>query len=119
MGVPSILNDPRLMHFADRARIDCDKLFEFACPLYWGGLRPTAEPGVRICEQCAEKVYFTSTPGQLLERTARGLCVAVMMESETPSLRDLPADEACHAPIAMGRVRALLPAPSRPDSNTD
>lgn len=108
MGLPGFLEDPRLRHFADRARIDCEKLFEYACPAYWGGLRETDDPGVRACDQCQENVYFTSTAQELLERTARGQCVAVMMESEAPSLHQVQqANESPPGIMMMGRVEPM------------
>ena len=104
MGQSAFLDDPRLRHFIDRARVDCDKLFEFACPMYWGGLQETDDPAVRHCDQCQQDVYFTSTAQELIERSSRGQCVAVMMESEVPDANDI-AEAPQRPPVMMlGRV---------------
>lgn len=111
MSLPRILQDPRLKHFAERARVDCGKLFEFACPLYWGGLQPTDDPAIRMCDQCDQKVYFTSTADEFIERAARGQCVAVLTDTETPRVDDLPPSEGGPARyVTMGQ---LIRSPSR------
>lgn len=106
MGLPAFLEDPRLRPYVDRARIDCDKLFEYACPMYWGGLRDLGVPTVRFCEQCRENVYFVSTDDELRDRAARGQCVAVMLEAELPDPSKVPTDPPMEI---MGRVAPSVP----------
>ena len=109
MSLPRILRDPRLSHFAERARVDCGKLFEYACPLYWGGLQPTDDPAVRHCDQCNENVYFTDTADEFIERASRGQCVAVLSDAEAPRVEDLP-DESQQF-LTLGRL--IRPPSSR------
>ena len=101
MGLPRVLQDPRLKHFADRARVDCDSFFEFVCPLYWGSLQKTDDPAIRVCDQCHANVYFTSTVAEFVERASRGQCVAVLTDAEAPDVDDLPGSRPL---VTMGRL---------------
>lgn len=103
--------DHRLRRFVDRARVDCEHLFEYRCPMYWGTLMRTDDREVRYCRECSHNVYLVTTESELAERARRGECVAIVTAAELPT----PA-QAVHSefpPMAVGRVapRYLGPAP--------
>jgi hypothetical protein len=56
---------------------NCSWKFKFQCPRLWGGLHPTDDPNVRVCESCLERVYLCKTEAEVLDRSKRGECVAL------------------------------------------
>ena len=85
MARPDQLADRRLRPFLDRARIDCEYVLEYRCPLYWGDLRITGDPTTRFCDQCQQNVYMVTSETEFAERVARRECIAVVMADELPT----------------------------------
>jgi hypothetical protein len=56
---------------------NCSWKFQFQCPRSWSGLRETADPNVRLCESCLEKVYLCKNEAEVLRFAAEGKCVAI------------------------------------------
>lgn len=79
------LSLPHIRPFIDRARIDCDKIFDYECPRKWGALEDTGSGTVRHCLECRQQVYLVTTPAELTERAERGECIAVILPEEIPT----------------------------------
>ncbi len=56
---------------------NCDAHFDFACPMEWGQLTPTDDPGVRACNLCDELVYYSTSISIARKHAAMNRCVAV------------------------------------------
>ncbi len=110
MARPDELSDPRLIPFIDRARIDCENMFEYRCPLYWGELDATGDEGVRHCNQCEHDVYLVTSEAELEERAERGECVAIVLPEELPAPEAVPSRLLRRARMARG-VSPRGPAP--------
>ncbi|MEM9488333.1 MAG: hypothetical protein AAGC55_04255 [Myxococcota bacterium] len=74
-----------LQSFVARARVDCDQLFDYRCPRYWGSLERVSDT-VRHCKHCDRPVYLVSDRDELQQRAERGECVAVIVADELPSM---------------------------------
>jgi hypothetical protein len=59
-------------------RIDnCTWRFKFQCPKRWEALSANRKRSdVRFCELCRQNIYRCQTDAEVVERTARGECVA-------------------------------------------
>ena len=51
--------------------------FRKRCTRRWEHLGPTAEPAVRYCEDCRQKVYHCATIVEVRNHAAFGDCIAV------------------------------------------
>jgi uncharacterized protein (TIGR02996 family) len=56
---------------------NCDAHFDFACPMEWGQLTPTDDPGVRSCKLCDEPVYYCTSIADARRQAFQKRCVAV------------------------------------------
>jgi uncharacterized protein (TIGR02996 family) len=56
---------------------NCDAHFDFACPMEWGQLAPTAVPDVRACKLCDEAVYYCRSINEARVHTTKNHCVAL------------------------------------------
>ena len=106
MAEPHELFEGWLEDFVARARIECDQLFEYRCPLSWGNLARTADPTVRHCGECQQPVYLVTSEELLIERAERGQCAAIVLLDELPGQDDETEDI---RPMMMGQL-ALLPS---------
>lgn len=95
------LFDGWLQDFVARARIECDQLFEYKCPMSWGNLAQTSDPSVRHCAECQKPVYLVTSEELLLERAERGECAAIVLLDELPERDDQYEDR---RPMMLGRV---------------
>lgn len=55
----------------------CAVTFGFRCPRTWDALTRTADPLVRFCSACDERVYFAATFDEADEHAEAGRCVAL------------------------------------------
>jgi uncharacterized protein (TIGR02996 family) len=51
--------------------------FDFLCERHWDDMTPTADPAVRFCEGCRQKVYYCDTIMEARDHAGDGHCVAV------------------------------------------
>jgi hypothetical protein len=51
--------------------------FAFECPQSWGSLRPTEDPKVRFCDECALAVTRCDTLAEAEQQAKLGACIAV------------------------------------------
>ena len=56
---------------------NCDAHFDFACPMEWGQLAPTADANVRTCALCEEPVYYCDSLAVARSHASRNRCVAL------------------------------------------
>ena len=96
--------DNELIPYIDRARIDCENVFEFRCPLYWGDLEDTGDPAKRYCQQCDNHVHMVTSEAQFKTLVKRGECVAIMLADELPSPEQA---RRANAPRAMGMIAPI------------
>ena len=54
-----------------------DRMFEKPCDRKWDDLRTTETDGVRHCDSCEQKVYFSRTLKEARGHTWRNRCVAI------------------------------------------
>lgn len=54
--------------------------FAFKCPALWSSLAPTAQPGVRHCGGCDERVYLCRSGAEVEAHARAGRCVAIERE---------------------------------------
>ena len=95
------LFDPRLRPFLDRARIDCDRLFDFRCPKEWGELTRTQNPLQRFCTECHRTVHLAVNEEELRRLAEQRACVAVVRAEELPDPDEVEESQ----PVMMlGRV---------------
>ena len=56
---------------------NCDAHFDFACPMEWGQLTPTADAKVRACKLCEEPVYYCTSIADARTHAFQNRCVAI------------------------------------------
>lgn len=73
--------EPEWVAVFDRPKVEhCE--FEYRCPKQWESLRATADPEVRACDECRQKVYYCHTLYSARAHAERGQCVAVSLGVE-------------------------------------
>lgn len=71
------------MSWNEAARISCR--LSFTCPRRWDHLQPTAEEGVRHCQECNRDVHLALTEGEFIRHREADHCIAVpVLRPETP-----------------------------------
>ena len=95
------LFDWRLEPFVARARIDCDKLFEFQCPKIWGDLEQTRDRTKRFCTECQRTVHLVTSAEQLRTLAQQKACVALIQLEELPD-PDMVLEE--DRPMLLGKI---------------
>ena len=54
----------------------------FECPEDWDAMQPTADVGIRFCNQCDRTVHFCDSDELLRIAVRNGWCVAIPIRSE-------------------------------------
>ena len=77
MTIKLILRPSELFNGGLPSEVDPGQRFAFECPRIWETLTPTADPKVRHCADCQQRVYFEDSPAAVESRALAGQCVAI------------------------------------------
>lgn len=77
MTLKLILRSSELFNCGLPSDVDPSQRFAFECPRIWETLTPIADPKVRHCADCQQRVYFEDSPAAVESRAMAGQCVAI------------------------------------------